>query len=295
MYHPLLIILLLVTSKVLLVNHADASGFALPNQSGAQAGYAFAGAAAVAQDASTIFSNPAGMTNLAPGGHHVSGVLSIPVSSLRFKDTGSSASLGDDNGGQAGGVTIIPAGYWSMPITPALRVGLGLSPTFGSITDWSKSFVGRYQGTLSELTAINANPSIAWRINNIISLGAGFNIVRLDADLRGMARPDTSMPDVETRLSGSDIGFGYNLGAMLQLNPVTRLGITYRSAVNLRANGNFTSPGANYSASASIRLPDTVSVAISHMFTDRLQLLADFTWTGWSSIPVSAYKSTWGK
>jgi long-chain fatty acid transport protein len=281
---------LIATSTVLVVNHARASGFALQEQNGAGTGYAYAGAAAVAQDASTIFFNPAGMTYLAPG-HQFSGALGVAVSSFKFKDAGSTALPGiplGDNGGQAGGVAAIPAGYWSMSITPAVRVGLGLSPTFGSITDWSKTFVGRYQGTSSEITAINANPSIAWRMNNVISLGAGFNIVKFDADLRNMLPPIPGLisTDTATRLTGSDIGFGYNLGAMLQVTPATRLGITYRSTVSLHVDGHFQGFVGKFPTSASIKLPDTISVAISHKFTERLQLLADFTWTGWSSIPA---------
>jgi long-chain fatty acid transport protein len=274
-------------SCIFIANHATASGFALLNQNGSDAGYAYAGAAAVAQDASTVFFNPAGMTYLTPG-HHVSGALSIPMGSLRFKDTGSTAfpgsSLGD-NGGQAGGVAIIPAGYWSMSINPALRLGLGLSPTFGNITDWSKTFIGRYQGTSSEITAINANPSVAWRMNNVISLGAGFNIVGFDADLRGMV-PGPALMDSRTKLTGRDIGFGYNLGAMLQVTPATRLGITYRSSIGLNVEGYSQGLDQKIPTSASIKLPDTISVAISHMFNAKLQLLADFTLTGWSSLPA---------
>jgi long-chain fatty acid transport protein len=232
------------------------------------------------------------MTYLAPG-HHISGVLNIGVSSLRFKDTGSTAFPGSflgDNGGQAGGLAIIPAGYWSISVNPALRLGLGLSPTFGNITDWSKTFIGRYQGTSSEVSAINANPSVAWRMNNVISLGAGFNIVRFDADLRGMTTVPTSM-DSRTKLTGADVGFGYNLGAMLQVIPSTRLGIAYRSSINLNVDGDFEGLSSKIPASASIKLPDTISVAISKMVNAKLQLLADFTWTGWSSIPALIVES----
>ncbi len=296
MYQPVTLrILLVMVGGGLVIDHAHASGFAIPSQNGAGAGYAYAGAAAVVQDASIIFFNPAGMTYLAPG-HHVASVLSIPVSSLRFKDAGSLAlppnPLGDD-GGQAGGVAIIPAGYWSMSISPALRIGLGLSPTFGSITDWSKTFTGRYQGTSSEITAINANPSIAWRMNNVISLGAGFNVVRFGADLRGMA-PIHAPLDPRTKLTGSDISFGYNLGAMFQVTEATRLGIAYRSTMNLDVDGYFQGLGSKVPTSTSVKLPDTISVALSHMFNDRLQLLADFTWTGWSSIPALVVESRTG-
>ncbi|SCY28457.1 long-chain fatty acid transport protein [Nitrosospira sp. Nl5] len=296
MYHPLaLLVVLQAMSWIFAASHAAASGFAILNQNGSGAGYAYAGAAAAAQDASTIFFNPAGMTYLTPG-HHFSGALSVPISSLRFKDTGSTVFPGSsvgDNGGHGGGVAIIPTGYWSMSINHALRLGLGLSPTFGSITDWSKTFIGRYQGTSSEITGINANPSIAWRMNNVVSLGAGFNIVGFDADLRGMA-PVAAPIDPRTKLTGRDIGFGYNLGAMLQVTPATRLGITYRSSIDLNVDGHFQGLGSKIPASASIKLPDTISVAISHMFNAKLQLLADFTWTGWSSIPALMVESRIG-
>ncbi|MEO8996299.1 MAG: outer membrane protein transport protein, partial [Nitrosospira sp.] len=220
-----------------------AAGFALQNQNGAGTGYAYAGAAAVAQDASTIYFNPAGMTYLAPR-HHVSGALNFLVRSLRFNDTGSDALLSyplGDSGGQAGGLSVIPAVYWTMPLTSTLRLGLGVSPTFGSATDWSSTFVGRYQGTSSNISAINFNPSVAWRMNDVISLGLGLNVVRLDADLRSMLPVTALLPtvvDAKTKITGNDIGFGYNLGAMFQLTPLTRLGLTYRSKVDLKVNGH---------------------------------------------------------
>lgn len=88
-----------------------------------------------------------------------------------------------------------------MAITPTIRAGLGVSPTFGNATEWNDTFVGRYQGVHSEISTINANPSIAWRVNDILSLGAGFNVVRFEADLRGMAPVTSLLParvDAET-------------------------------------------------------------------------------------------------
>lgn len=283
---------LMLTGNILFADSASASGFALQNQNGAGTGYAYAGAAAVAEDASTIYFNPAGMTYLSPR-HHVSGALSILVRSLKFNDAGSNAFLGHplgDNGGQAGGVTPIPAVYWSMPVTPALRIGLGVSATFGSSTGWSNTFIGRYQGVSSEMTVLNANPSVAWRMNNVISFGAGFNLVRIDANLRGMI-PVTPLADTGTKLTGNDIGFGYNLGAMFQITPATRLGITYRSTVDLKVEGRLGILGNSIPASVPIVLPDTASVALSHMVNNRLQLLGDFTWTGWSSISALVARS----
>lgn len=270
---------------------AVAAGFALQNQNGAGTGYAYAGAAAVAQDASTIYFNPAGMTYLAPR-HHVSGALSLLVRSLKFNDTDSGALLAyplGDNGGQAGGLAAIPAVYWTMPVTSALRLGLGVSPTFGNSTEWSNTFVGRYQGVFSEINTINFNPSIAWRMNDAVSLGAGFNVVRFEADLRGMLPVTALLPtlvDARSKTTGNDIGFGYNLGAMFQFTSATRIGLTYRSTVDLKVDGHLAMPGNTIPASVSVELPNIASIALSHMINDRLQLLGDLTWTGWSTIPA---------
>lgn len=217
--------------------------------------------------------------------------------SLRFNDTGSGAlpayPLGD-NGGQAGGLAAAPAVYWTMPVTSALRLGLGVSPTFGNSTEWSNTFVGRYQGVFSEISAINFNPSIAWRMNEVVSLGAGFNVVRLEADLRGMSPVTALLPtlvDAKTKMAGNDIGFGYNLGAMFQLTPATRMGLTYRSTVDLKVDGRVGTLSNTIPASVSVELPNTASVALSHMVNDRLQLLGDLTWTGWSTIPALVVNS----
>lgn len=66
---------------------ALAAGFQLQNQNAAGTSVAYAGAAAVAEDASTIFFNPAGMTYL-PLGHSLSVAGTVIDRSVRFTDTG---------------------------------------------------------------------------------------------------------------------------------------------------------------------------------------------------------------
>ena len=291
-----LLMALLLAGGLSIGGTAAAAGFALQNQNGAGNGYAYAGAGAVAQDASTIYFNPAGMTYLAPG-HHVSGAGNLLIRSLRFHDTGSGPFLNyplGDNGGQAGGLAPVPSVYWSMSLGSAFRIGLGVSPTFGNATDWSKTFIGRFQGVESTITAINFNPSIAWKLHEDVSLGVGLNVVKFDADLRNIVPVTALLPvpvEVETKLKGDDVGFGYNVGLMFRLSPSTRVGLTYRSAVNLKVNGNLSAPGAVIPASVPIELPDTASLAISHMMNDRLRLLADLTWTGWSSVQAIVAKN----
>lgn len=287
---------MLVLGSTLTTSCVLAQGFALQNQNGAGTAYAYAGAAAVAEDASTVYFNPAGMTYL-PRGHNISGALTLVDRSLTFADNGSDRlgvyPLGG-NGGDAGGQAWLPAAYWTMSMTPDVYVGLGVSPTFGSSTEWSETFIGRYQGVYSKIKTLNANPSIAWRANDALSLGLGLNAVKFEADLRGMIPVTTMLPatvDAKTRMYGSDTGYGYNLGAMFQPSPATRIGLSYRSTVDLHVKGHLDVPGRNIPAEVDLQLPDTVSLAIAHMLDERLQLLGDLTCIGWSSLPALDVKS----
>lgn len=281
------------------VGNAMAAGFALQNQNGAGTGYAYAGSAAVAEDASTIYFNPAGMLYLSEG-HHLTGALTVLDRSLKFSDAGSTPlvvpvpnvgnfpySLGTE-GGDAGGISLVPAGYWTMSLNKDLRIGVGVSPTFGNATEWDDTFIGRYQGVYSEIKAINVNPSVAFRVNQIVALGFGINYVKFEADLRGMQPVPSVLParvDVKSKLSGDDAGWGWNAGAIFQLTPATRAALTYRSTIDLDVGGSVEAGPTSTPAKVSIELPDTASVAIAHQATDKLQILADYTWTGWSSIP----------
>lgn len=279
------------------VGNASAAGFALQNQNGAGTGYAYAGSAAVAEDASTIYFNPAGMLYLSEG-HHLTGALTVLDRSLKFSDQGTNSlrvaappvpayPLGD-NGGDAGGYSFVPAAFWATSLNRDLRIGVGVSPTFGNATEWDDTFMGRYQGSYSEIKAINVNPSIAVRVNEVVALGFGINFMKFEADLRGKQPVTAALPatvDVESKLSGDDTGWGWNAGALFQLSPATRVGVTYRSSIDLDVEGTVEAGPTSTPAKVAIELPDTASLAIAHQATDKLQILADYTWTGWSALP----------
>lgn len=260
---------------------ASASGFQLQNQTGSGNGNAFAGAAATAEDAGTIFFNPAGMTYL-PEGHNIAAAGTVLQRSLKFNNAGSVGAAGS-NGGDAGGVAFIPAGYYAYSISPALRVGLGVSPTFGNRTEYDNDFMGRLQGTMSDIEGININPSIAYRVNNVVSLGFGLNFTHASMEIEG------AHPAGKVKYKGTDWGYGYNLGAMFQVSPSTRLGLSYRSQTKVELDGDFKLNGSTTANGAGTKiratLPDTFSLAVSQKLSDRWEMLGDVTWTGWSSVP----------
>ncbi|THF60240.1 OmpP1/FadL family transporter [Pseudothauera rhizosphaerae] len=297
----------LVVGGAFASGQAMAAGFALQNQNGAGTGNAFAGAAAAAEDASTVFFNPAGML-LLPQGHNLTVGLTVIDRQVDFSDRGTAAvptfALGRD-GGDGGGAAVVPVGYWSYSISPTLAVGIGVGPTFGNKTEFDKDFVGRFSGYFAEIKQINVNPSIAYRVNETVSLGFGINVAKNETEFRQMAILGAGT-EREAHLKGDDVGIGWNAGALFQIDPATRIGLTYRSKIKFDLEGKQTIPGVlNAKIEAELETPDTASLALHRQVNERWELLADLTWTGWSSIeeirveggtaPVLDYnfKDTW--
>jgi long-chain fatty acid transport protein len=273
---------------------ASAAGFALIEQSGSGMGNAFAGAAATAEDASTIFFNPAGLTRL-EGSQFALGAHVVMISA-EFTNNGSSAlptgvltPLGGD-GGNAGGTALVPNAYLSMPIGDRWAIGVGVNAPFGLATEYDADWVGRYQGVKSELMTINVNPTVAYEINDAVSVGVGVSYQQLDAELTSSQVIFAPLEGL-AKLEADDDGYGWNAGVLIQAAPGTRVGVSYRSAIDYTLEGNVTvtdTSGAvvilSTDATADITMPDMLSVSLVQAINDKIDLLADVTYTRWSTV-----------
>ena len=271
---------------------AYGSGFQLMEQNASGLGNAYAGQAAAAENASTVFFNPAGMTRV-PGRQAVLAVNAIGPSAEFSNSGGSTAPLGlpspGGNGGDAGGWAAVPNAYLTWQLTPQLWFGLGLSVPFGLKTEYDQGWVGRFQSQKSEIKTVDVNPSIAYKVNDVLSLGAGISYQRAEVKVD---RSAILVPPIESRthIDIDDSQWGFNLGVLVNLSPGTRIGLTYRSAMDYELTGNirFTNVPvlgtATNNVRASAELPDTISWGIAHAFNPRWELLADITYTRWSKI-----------
>jgi long-chain fatty acid transport protein len=266
---------------------AAASGFQLIEQNASGLGNAYAGQAAAAENASTVFFNPAGMTMLP--GRQVSGALHLIGPSAKFNDNGGTRSPANaslpaagTNGGDAGGW--IPTGnaYASWQLSPQLWTGLGISAPFGLKTDYDASFAGRFQSRLAEFKSLDINPSIAYKVNDAFSLGGGVSYQHGEITLNRSFFAGTELPQ---SVKLSDSAWGWNIGAMVNLTPKTRLGLAYRSSISYDLGGTVSVTGVGAAgAKASVKLPDTFTAALSHEVDARWQVLGDVTYTRWSQI-----------
>lgn len=271
---------------------ASAAGFALIEQSGSGMGNAYAGAAATAEDASTVFFNPAGMSKLqgmqfTAGGH----VIDL---SAEFHNSGSSNPLalgnpGGGNGGDAGDVAIVPNFYFTMPIGDQLHFGVGVGTPFGLATEYEDNWIGRFQGIKSELVTININPSLAFKVSEMFSIGVGINYQMIDAELTNAVV--TPFGEGRAKLEADDDSWGWNAGVLFEPAAGTRIGLAYRSVIDYTLEGTATAKVAatgtqiaNNPVHADVTMPDSFSISLAQALGDRWELLGDVTFTRWSEI-----------
>jgi long-chain fatty acid transport protein len=292
-------------------NTAGASAFQLLEQNASGLGNAYAGQGASAQDASTVFFNPAGMTKLP--GRNVVGALNAIKPSAKFTNTGSTVaplqtSLGG-NGGDAGDWALVPNAYLSWQLTPQLFVGVGVNAPFGLKTEYDPTWVGRFHAIESDLKTINVNPSVAWKVSDTLSIGGGINYQRADATLSNAVNYSAAAfgaggaglvaaiggagQEGIAQVKGDDTAWGYNFGIMVDLGPNTRIGAAYRSSMKYTIEGDVTFSNRpallaggipNGPVRADIKLPATASINLFHKISPQWDLLADVNWTDWSTL-----------
>lgn len=308
----------------LCVESAFSAGFAIQEQSISGLGNAYAGAAAAAEDASTVYFNPAGMSliekpQLHTGVHFIipkAGFTNLGTTTLGVRTQGSNATSKED--------AIVPNLYYVAPLNDDMVFGVGLSAPFGLTTDYADDWVGRYVARRTELKTVMLNPSLAYRVSDKLSIGGGFSYVTADAILSNavdmglvflnqfqsggipanaqtmalandiQANLGGSKYDGGIRLEGDGDGWGFNFGALYELNDDWRLGLHYRSKVDLSLTGraDFTvgalegvlgSAFADQGGGVDVNLPETLSLSVYGNVNERLSIMADMTKTYWSS------------
>lgn len=262
---------------------AHAAGFALIEQGVKQMGTGYAGTAATAEDASVIGYNPAGIGFL--DGTQISGSLFIINTYGTFDGEGrygfTNAPVPGGDGGNAGGVTPVPALYLSHRLADNAAVGLGIYMPFGTQTNYENGWTGRYQADLSKIFAINFNPVFAFKPTKNLSLGFGVVIQYFEAKLTNdidagtlasgaayeqqaqLSQVNPSIPaptqaqlagalsdtqgqyDVHSDLSGHDVTYGFNAGILWEPTSSTRIGLAYHSATTPNIDGTVERTGYN--------------------------------------------------
>lgn len=279
--------------------NADAAGFYLPYQGAAAIGNSLAGTAALGEDASTAFWNPAGMARIKTAQIAVAGSYVLP--SLNFSNTGSTgpaafggAFANGGNGGDAGVGSFIPNLFAVVPFGQ-WAVGLAITPTFGSTTEYDPTWRGRFQSTESEIKAINVNPSVSYSTaDGTWSFGLGLNYTKLEATFTQGQITGAPPLNGQAVLTGDDTAFGYNAGVLWQVSKDTRLGLSFRSKMSFTLAGTQQVTNASgvvlsansFPITADLTLPAIAQLSGVHDLNERWSLLGDLMFTQWSVVDV---------
>lgn len=270
---------------------ANASGFQLLEQNASGLGNAYAGAAAVGEDASTVFFNPAGMTRLQNAEISAGAALIRP--SYRYTNADSQTGVLAGEGGDAGALAALPNVYGAYALRPDVYVGLGIGAPFGLKTEYDSPWAGAAQSLKFDVKTLNVNPSIGWRANEKWSFGAGVNYQKINIDyVRSVSVAAAPYAASSAQFKAEDTGTGWNVGALFTVSPAMRIGMSYRSAIKYSVTGDLlvTGPVAALNAAgssaarANVKLPSSFILSVVQKLDDRWEMLGDLSRTQWSSI-----------
>lgn len=272
---------------------AVAAGFLIRENSAASVGMSYAGTGSLAEGAETVFANPAGMANLSRDEAEAGASLIIPDFQFQGSATVRGAPLPGDSGGNSGRLAPIPNLYGTLALTDELRAGIAITVPFGNATDYGTNWYGRYLATKTTALSYDINPSLAWKLSEHLSVGAGFSAQYFKLDVTS-AIPQSvifgvPVPDAFNRFVAHDWAFGFNLGALAKIGDNSRVGFTYRSGVDHDIDGTLNFTGAipllglsNGPAHAAASLPSTAGLSVTSDIDPALTVSADVQFTHWS-------------
>lgn len=262
-------------------------------------GFASAGTAARAEDASTIYANPAGMTRLS--GDQFTAGAQLLYGKVEYELDGNGLLNGGDPGNVVGW---LPAGsaFYSHSISDDLKIGVGAYGNFGLALDFGNSWAGRNMVDKTAIMAMTIQPTIAYRINDHWSLGVGmtanYGFFKLERDR--LSGGDSNQID-------HDWAYGARLGLMYEPSDKTRVGLVWNSEVEYEFNVDSTLTigpigpvgpiTTNIPMAAGVKAPQQIMTSIYHRLNDDWAVMGNFGWQEWSrfadsTLEVGANSST---
>lgn len=313
---------ILATAMLLAAGGANAAAFQLAEVSTSGLGRAYAGEAAIADNAAVIATNPALMTVFKRAQFSTGGVYINSKVDMRG-DVATSInqlSVGKQNGSASKNDVVpeafIPNLYFVAPVNDKLALGAGINVNFGLKSEYGRDYAAGLFGGETKLSTINLNFSGAYRVTQGLSVGLGLNAVHAKAKLDRTAgilkktadaiQPQakilqSTLPGIEDFVNNlsknksvvqlqdkSAWGFGWNAGLMYQFNENNRMGLAYHSAVDI----DFTDYTATSlqakkfgeESSLTLRLPDYVEFSGLHQVTNKFAIHYSYKYTHWSHL-----------
>ncbi len=245
-------------------------------------GTAGVGQAAIANDASTVYFNPAGMTALPSTEIMLGSEIILPYANF---SPNSSNTISGNNGSNAGVLSPSVGGYFVYNYAPKLKMGLGVTSPYAGELYYTNHWVGRYIVQQMALMTINVNPAIAYQINDWISLGAGASIEYASLYQTVALRLDPTL-DGQASINTGSFAPGFNLGVFLTPYAGTQVGLAYRSQIvhHLKGAINFLNIGTTPTARTKMVMPANIIASLSQHVNEQFTVLGELGWANWSSM-----------
>jgi long-chain fatty acid transport protein len=288
--------LMLLGALAMVSSNGFAAGFQSFETNGSGMGNAYAGGAAIGDDASKEFDNPASIVRLNHPELDISNVFVFAHSTF-IAGQMDHPIPGAKNPVDILGTFELPSIHFTSPLTERLYFGFGVTVPFGYSTNYGYDAVSSLYAQKSEISAININPSFAYKVTNKFSVGLGFNVQYLNATYNRAFM----MPLVEQMLlqghmmnKADDWGYGWNAGLLYQFDEKSRIGLSYRSHVYHSPTGDAKINGAiiggptpipvayYWNLDSDVDLPETVLLSGYHDFNDKIAAMASISYTHWS-------------
>ncbi|MCT8580338.1 outer membrane protein transport protein [Glaesserella parasuis] len=278
---------------------ASAAAFQLAEVSTSGLGMAYAGNAAVADNASVVATNPALMTKfkqveISAGGVYVDADVDVEGSFKgSFNRTVNGKAITSSATGNANAKDIIPSAivpnlYVVAPISERFAVGGGVNVNYGLKSEFEKTYSAGVLAGKTKLSAVNYNFSSAYDLGYGFSFGAGLNAVHAKATLERHFGALNPMAPTATasRLKGDKWGFRWNVGLTYDINENNRLGVAYHSPVDLRFKGKYVgtqSANVEIPGRLNLELPAYWEISGYHKLTEKLAVQYSYKKTHWNS------------
>ncbi|MBM0490362.1 long-chain fatty acid transporter [Aeromonas jandaei] len=282
---------LIAATIALATGQVHAAAFQLNEHSASGLGRAYAGEAAIADNASVLARNPAAMTTFDKMAVSVSGTYIKPDVDVEGSLYAGSTKVAPSSESGIAPAAFVPAAYFIQPLNDQWAWGIGLFSNYGLSTEYPKAYNAGIQAGDTELVTFNINPNIAYRINEHFSVGAGINAVYGAAELNryaGVIGSVTGLPQDKNmaHLKGDTWGFGWNVGTLYEVNENHRFALTYRSQVDMSFDGDFngkTSGFKTVDGNLKLDLPAQAEFAGYHRLNQQFAVHYSVNWTDWSA------------
>lgn len=272
---------------------ASASDFSLPFINVSDLGTAYSGWAAVAEDASTAFSNPAGLTEI----HNYQlvfpaiGLLGYTTFYGKTKTPGFPFPFPKEGQGSASSKleAFMPSFYFAAPVNKCLTVGFFQTNPFALGTEYENDSIVRYLATKSKVVVVDAGPCFGCKVTDQLSIGAGLDIQYLSFTLNHMFGPPFSFPlDSEQKNDEWGWGYGWHGGLLYKINRCARIGLNFNSRTWFHAKGNsrLYTPFPPYrfetdQLRSDAPLPERAQLSLHLDLTSQWAFMSTVYWTHW--------------